>query len=366
MLRDGALIEKVAVRAYTIPTDSPEADGTIAWDRTTIVIVEVEAGGERGLGYTYASAAAAQVVRDVLAPTILHQDVFAIPKLWKAMIAIVRNMGLRGVCANAISAVDTALWDCKARLLNVPLARLFGMARDSVAVYGSGGFTTYSDERLATQLHDWVHEDGCRWVKMKIGTERQRDPQRMRIAREAIGDNAHLISDGNGAFDLKTALAMADQAADCGVVWFEEPVTSDELEGLCFLKNRVAAGMQIAAGEYGYDPFYFKRMMDADAVDVIQADATRCLGYSGFLEAATLADAYPMPLSAHCAPALHLPVCCAAPRFKHIEWFYDHARIEKMFFDGAPEIRHGEIAPDLSRPGHGLTLKRADAERFAL
>jgi L-alanine-DL-glutamate epimerase-like enolase superfamily enzyme len=363
---EGARIEKVEVRAYTVPTDGPEADGTIAWDRTTIVIVEVSAGGKRGLGYTYASAAAAQIVRDVLAPTILQEDVFAIPKLWKAMITIVRNMGLRGVCANAISAVDVALWDTKARLLNVPLAHLFGLARDAVAVYGSGGFTTYSDERLATQFHDWVHEDGCRWVKMKIGTEKERDPQRMRVAQSAIGDAAHLMIDANGAFDTKAALAMAERAAECGVVWFEEPVTSDELEALRLLRNRAPAGMDIAAGEYGYDPFYFKRMMDAGAVDVLQADATRCLGYSGFLEAAALADAHPLPLSAHCAPALHLPVCCAAPRFKHIEWFFDHARIEHMFFDGAPSISDGEIAPDLSRPGHGLILKQADAERFAI
>jgi L-alanine-DL-glutamate epimerase-like enolase superfamily enzyme len=143
-------------------------------------------------------------------------------------------------------------------------------------------------------------------------------------------------------------------------------VPSDDLEGLALLRQRAPAGMEIAAGEYGYEPFYFRRMLQTDAVDVLQADATRCGGYTGFLKAAALADAYSRPLSAHTAPALHLPVCCAAPRLRHLEWFHDHARIEHLLFEGAPHPRDGEIRPDLSRPGHGLTFKSTDAERFAI
>jgi L-alanine-DL-glutamate epimerase-like enolase superfamily enzyme len=281
------------------------------------------------------------------------------------MVAAVRNLGWRGVCANAIAGVDTALWDLKAKLLGLPLAHLLGEERTSVPIYGSGGFTTYNDGRLREQLGNWVARDGCRAVKMKVGSEPDHDLDRARVARDAIGD-AELYVDANGALTCKQALHFAEAYADLGVTWFEEPVSSDDLAGLHLLRERAPAGMDIAAGEYGYEPFYFRRMLDAGAVDVLQADATRCCGITGFLRVAALADAHGLPLSAHTAPALHLPVACAAPRLKNIEWFHDHARIEHMLFDGAPVPKGGAIAPDPSRPGLGLAFKEADAHRFAL
>jgi L-alanine-DL-glutamate epimerase-like enolase superfamily enzyme len=358
------IIDRVAASAYTVPTDAPETDGTIAWDRTTIVIVNVSAGGRTGLGYTYSSAAILNLIRDVLVPLLRGEDAFAISRHWNAMVAAIRNLGRRGLCATAIAAVDVALWDLKARLLDVPLAHLFGIQREAIPIYGSGGFTCYSRERLQEQLGGWVDRDGCRWVKMKIGTEPERDPGRMQDARAAIG-TAGLMIDANGALPRKAALKLAEQAAALDVGWFEEPVSSDDLDGLRLLRDRAPAGMEIAAGEYGYDSFYFRRMLAADAVDVLQADATRCCGYTGFLQAAALAEAHGLPLSAHTAPALHLPVCCTVSQLRHIEWFHDHVRIERMFFDGVPSPRDGVIRPDLSRPGNGLELKRADAERFA-
>jgi len=358
-------IERVNISAYVVPTDGPEEDGTFCWDRTTVVVAEIKAAGKSGLGYSYASAAAASVARDVLAPFLIDQDAFAIPRLWRSMLQAVRNIGSRGVCANAISALDVALWDLKARALDAPLARLFGPMRDTVPIYGSGGFTNYDNQRLAGQLGTWTHEDGCRWVKIKIGRDPESDPGRMRVARDAIGA-AELMVDANGALDRKKAVSVGQCARDFGVTWFEEPVSSDDLEGLSLVRKELPAPIEVAAGEYGYDLFYFRHMMEKACVDVIQADATRCCGYTGFLAVASLADAQPLPLSAHTAPALHLPVCCAAPRLRHIEWFHDHARIERMLFDGAPKPKNGAIRPDLSRPGHGLELKRGDAAQFAI
>jgi L-alanine-DL-glutamate epimerase-like enolase superfamily enzyme len=328
------------------------------------VIVEIEAGGTSGLGYSYTDAAAADIVNALLAKIVLGQDAAAVARHWTSMVAAVRNIGWRGVAACAISAVDTALWDLKARLLEVPLALLFGLERERVPVYGSGGFTSYSDDRLRKQLSTWVNDGGCRFVKMKVGTHPSKDVKRVAAAREAVGD-ASLFVDANGAYSWKQALRFADQFAELGVDWFEEPVSSDDLDGLRLLRDRVPAGMDIAAGEYGYEPFYFRRMLSAEAIDVLQADATRCCGYTGFLRVAALADAWGLPLSSHCAPALHLPVCCGAPRLRHMEWFHDHVRIEKKVFDGAPLLKDGMIAPALDRPGHGLIFKRRDAERMA-
>jgi L-alanine-DL-glutamate epimerase-like enolase superfamily enzyme len=358
-------IERVTASAFRIPTDAPEADGTIAWDHTTLVVAEVTAGGKSGLGYSYAAGEAAHLIETVLADVVAGEDAFAIPRAWDKMYGAVRNLGSRGICANAISAIDVALWDLKARCLDRPLVQILGASRDAVPIYGSGGFTSYSKAQLTEQFSNWVDDDGCRWVKMKVGSEPEKDVVRVKDARAAIGP-AGLFVDANGAYTRKQALEFAERFTEFGVSWFEEPVSSDDLEGLRLMRDRAPAQMEIAAGEYGYEPRYFRRMIDAGAVDVIQADATRCCGITGFLRAAAVADAATVPLSAHTAPALHLHVCCAAPRLRHIEWFHDHARIERMLFDGAPVPKHGMIRPDPSRPGLGLEFKRADAERFAI
>jgi L-alanine-DL-glutamate epimerase-like enolase superfamily enzyme len=123
--------------------------------------------------------------------------------------------------------------------------------------------------------------------------------------------------------------------------------------------------MEIAAGEYGYDPVYFRRMLEAGAVDVLQADATRCLGITGFLRAAALAEAFMVPLSAHTAPSLHVHPCCAVAPARNLEYFHDHVRLEGLLFDGVVAPKDGILHPDLGRPGLGIELKRADAARYA-
>jgi L-alanine-DL-glutamate epimerase-like enolase superfamily enzyme len=277
----------------------------------------------------------------------------------------VRNMGRQGLAATAISATDAALWDLKAKLLELPLCSLLGRVRDSVPIYGSGGFTTYSVEELKEQLTGWVERDGCRWVKMKIGTHPDEDPTRVGKTAVALGENATLFVDANGAYTARQALAMAETFAANRVGWFEEPVSSDDLEGLRLIRDRAPACMDIAAGEYGYERDYYRRMLAAGAVDVVQADVTRCGGVTGFLQVAALAEAHHIELSGHCAPALHLHAACAAPGLRHLEWFHDHVRIEHMLFEGAPLPKDGKIAPDVTRPGCGLAFKHKDAEKWA-
>jgi L-alanine-DL-glutamate epimerase-like enolase superfamily enzyme len=352
------------VSVFRVPTSSPESDGTFEWDSTTMVLVELTAGSTTGIGYTYGHACIAPLIRATFTPLIIGRDALDIESAWHRMVHAIRNNGRPGICSMAIAAVDAALWDLKARLLGMPLAKLLGMAREDVPVYGSGGFTSYDDAQLQAQLGDWVRE-GIGMVKMKIGREPERDPARVTLAREAIGERAELFVDANGAYTRKQALAMAERFREQRVTWFEEPVSSDDLEGLRLIRDRAPARMAITAGEYGYDDYYFRRMLEAGAVDILQADATRCAGITGFLRAAALAAAWNMPLSAHTAPALHLHVCCAVPNCHSIEHFHDHARIEQMFFDGASTPVDGKLAPDLGRPGMGLELKRADALRYA-
>jgi L-alanine-DL-glutamate epimerase-like enolase superfamily enzyme len=358
-------VERLEASAYKVPTDAPESDGTYQWQATTLVVVEVAGGGRSGLGYGYADTATATLIRDLLADAVGGRDAMDVPGAWAAMVRAVRNLGRPGIASMAISAVDAALWDLKAKLLDLPLASLLGRVRDSIPAYGSGGFTSYDDGRLRDQLGGWASR-GFTMVKMKIGRDPADDPRRMGVAREAIGPGVALFIDANGALSRKHALAMAEAAAGLGVRWFEEPVSSDDLDGLNLIRDRAPAGLDVAAGEYGYDLWYFRRMLEAGAVDVLQADATRCGGITGFLRASALCESRGLPLSAHCAPSLHVAACCASPPARHLEFFHDHDRIEHLLFDGAPRPRDGRLAPDLSRPGLGLDFKRADAARFAV
>jgi L-alanine-DL-glutamate epimerase-like enolase superfamily enzyme len=353
---------------YRVPTDRPEADGTFAWDATTIVLVEAVAeSGQRGLGFSYCAAAAAGVVHDLLAPAAAGRPVEDLGAVWQAMVGGVRNVGRQGIAATAISAVDVALWDLKARLAQQPLCRLLGARRESVPIYGSGGFTTYTELELADQLGGWV-EQGISRVKMKVGkdwgTKPDEDVARVKAAREAIGEEAELFVDANGAYSARQAVEQARRFAEHGVSYFEEPVSSDHLDQLAFVRSRVP--MDVAAGEYGYDPWYFRAMLRGGAVDILQADATRCLGITGFLEAAALAHGFGVPFSAHTAPTIHAQAGCAAPAIAHVEYFHDHARIERLLFDGAPSPTDGCLRPDPTRPGLGLEFKRADAARYAI
>jgi L-alanine-DL-glutamate epimerase-like enolase superfamily enzyme len=340
----------VQIDVVTVPTDEPESDGTLEWESTTIVIVRID----EGVGYTYCHAAAAVVIRDTLAP-LVQEDVRA---SWKAMNAAVRNMGRPGIASCAISAVDQALWDREARRHGVSLAELLGAAHDVVPIYGSGGFCSYSDDRLQEQLGDWA-ADGIPRVKMKVGRDPLRDPARLDAAREAIGDDVELFVDANGAYGRKEALAWAERyAVEWGVTWFEEPVSSGDLEGMRFVRDR--APVEVAAGEYAYTPEDVRNIVGC--VDVLQLDVTRCLGITGMLD---VANAFPVDVSAHCAPAISAHAFAAVPRLRHLEYFHDHVRIERMLFDGVPEREGGVLRPDRSSPGNGLALKVKEVQRWA-
>jgi L-alanine-DL-glutamate epimerase-like enolase superfamily enzyme len=360
------LIDRLDIETYRIPTDQPESDGTLKWDHTDVVIVQAHAGNRSGLGWSYAAPAAADMARSILKPAVMGRSAMSIEGAWQQMNHVLRNAGRPGAGLMAVAAVDVALWDLKAKLLGISLLDLFGAVRDEVAIYGSGGLTSYTEGRLAEQLGGWAGE-GIGRVKMKVGRDPAAELDRVRVARKAVGDGVKLFVDANGAYTRKQALAMGRRFADeCGVAWFEEPRSSDDLEGLRLLRDRGPAGMDIAAGEYGDTTTYFRRMLEAGAVDCLQADATRCGGYSGFFKVAALCDAFQMPLSAHCAPQLHAHIGCAISALRHVEYFHDHSRIDRMLFDGAIEPAGGSLRPDRGRPGHGMAFKSADAEPFRI
>jgi len=364
-MADQPEIQDVAAAVYVIPADAPEADGTLAWDKTTLVLVTAQAGGEEGSGWTYAAGAAASVVTDVLAGVVLGRNAFDITGASEAMTSAVRNIGRPGVAATAISAVDVALWDLKARLLSLPVADLLGRARQHVPVYGSGGFTSYDEQQTRDQLAGWL-ADGIGRVKIKIGESwggnEQRDLARVALAREVIGPDRELYVDANGGYTVGQAVRVGQRLAGHGVIWFEEPVSSRDLAGLAAVRRQVTA--DVAAGEYSWSLADSAAMIDAGAVDCLQLDVTRCGGITEFMRGAALAAAHNLQVSAHCCPSLHAHVGAAVPNLRHVEYFHDHQRIEQMLFDGAPKPEGGELTPDPAAPGLGIRLRHSDGERF--
>ena len=358
-------LRSLRAASYLIPTDLPEADGTLAWDSTTLVVVHAEAGGMVGTGWTYSTAAAGQVVTGVLAAVVDGRSVLDVPACTEAMYRAVRNLGGRGIAAAAISAVDIALWDLKARLLGTAVTALLGSA-GPVPIYGSGGFTTYDRKQLTDQLSGWVDDLRIPRVKIKIGESwghnEDRDLKRIALARAVIGPQAELYADANGGYTVAQARQVAARMAEHRVTWFEEPVSSDDLLGLAELRTQLEP--DIAAGEYSWSLADSAALLNARAVDCLQIDVTRCGGITGFIAAAELAAAHGLEVSGHCAPNLHARAAAGVANLRHVEYFHDHQRIERMLFDGALEPVTGALTPDPGEAGLGLELRVADAERY--
>jgi L-alanine-DL-glutamate epimerase-like enolase superfamily enzyme len=358
-------IKNMRVSAYKIPTDSPEADGTLQWNSTTLVLVEIEAADKKGIGYTYADESAAFLIEKKLKELVLRKNAMDIAGITGFLTRQIRNSGTCGISMMAISAIDNALWDLKAKIFDVPLCKLLGQVKEAMSIYGSGGFTSYNKKQLQQQFEQWASQ-GIGYMKMKVGTQPEKDVQRVKEAREVLKDDVQLMIDANGAYTVKQALQKAKEVSSYHVTWFEEPVSSDNLQGLHFIREQAPAQMNIAAGEYGYNLPYFEAMLHAKAVDVLQADATRCGGLTGFLKAGCLAEACQIPFSSHCAPALHLHAAVCLPSFFIAEYFHDHVRIEQLLFDGVPCAENGVLKPDVSRPGLGFEFRHRDAENYKL
>ena len=354
-------IQHFEVNAFTIPTETPESDGTAEWASTTLVLVRLRAQGSSGLGYSYAHECCAPFIRKTLFPILRGKGIFDVALLWREMNIAARNFGRNGIPSSAIAAVDAALWDLKARVVGISAVKLMGAVRENIPVYGSGGFTSYSEDQLCRQLEGWAAED-ISMVKMKIGREPPKDASRVAAARHAIGGETGLFVDANGAYTVKESLEKSGFFEEQNVTWFEEPVSAENLPGLQFIREHTQ--LEIAAGEYNYDLRQARAMCEAASVDVLQADATRC-GVTGFLQMAALCEAFEMPLSAHAAPAIHAHLCCAVNRARHVEYFFDHVRIEQMLFEGATiRHEHGRLRPDPASPGWGLEFKTKEAAKF--
>jgi L-alanine-DL-glutamate epimerase-like enolase superfamily enzyme len=329
-----------------------------------MVLVEVRAGGHTGIGYTYGDVSTAVLVESKLADVVTGMDALAPAAAWRQMSVQLRNAGQPGPGAMAMSAVDLALWDLQACLLDQPLFRVLPAFRDRVPIYGSGGFTNYPLSRLCEQVAHWA-ELGLPRMKIKTSRDPGADPERLTAVRKQAGDSVELFTDANGALNRKTALYWAGRfAAEWDVCWLEEPVSSQDVEGLHLLRDRGPGGLDITAGEYGFVLPDFAALLAAGAVDCLQADVTRCGGITGLLQVGGLAESHQVDLSGHCAPTVSTHAFCAVPTVRHLEYFHTHVRVEHLAFDGLPDPEDGALRPDPGRAGLGVEVRWPDLDPY--
>lgn len=343
------------VKSFSLPTKTPEADGTLSWNKTTLVTVELTENAVTGLGYTYADEATAHFLVEHALPVLrglASADHFRALEIVKKKF---RNLSNAGVSSLALSALDIAFWDLRARLLGISFADLLGKKRDSVPFYGSGLFMNLSEEELKAQIESF-RILGCRSFKMKIGAGYKEDLERVALVRSLVGEDAALFVDANGAYDPRTGLALAFELPRFGVSWFEEPVTSDDDTGMRFLRDHFPPSVRFVAGEYCHQDHDFLRLLARGLVDVIQVDATRSEGVTGALRASALAHAFNVPLSTHCAPLLSGNLGLVLDQLSIAEGFIDHLRLEEECFEHLGQFVDGAYYPGENQLGFGWEL----------
>ena len=330
------------------------------------VQIQTDAGFE-GLGVAAGIRANRAVIHDTLEPVILGRDPFATEQLWNEMYWRVRGFGRKGVAFQAISAVDIALWDLKAKAFGVPLYRLLGTAHDAVPVYGSGGWTNYSTEELVAEQQGYVN-NGHKRVKMKVGKDfgrsEREDIERVAAVRKALGDDIDIYIDANNGYYAKQAIRLSRVFEEYDIGWFEEPVLADDIEGLAAVSN--ATNIPVATGEHEYTKHGIADLIMRKGADIVQPDIGRVGGVTEWMKAAVLADGFNLPVAPHAYALFHLHCAMATPNLKVVEMLGAEENSNKHWFKEVPEQVNGMLKPFSDRPGFGLELDPDTVRNYSI
>ncbi|MDE2638183.1 MAG: mandelate racemase/muconate lactonizing enzyme family protein [Chloroflexota bacterium] len=313
--------------------------------------------GLEGLGVADGGRAAQALVTDSLKPLLIGQDPLYTEKLWDDMFWRLRGVGRKGLAFSAISAVDTALWDLKAKTFNAPLYKLLGAYTDTVPIYGSGGWTHFSVDELVAEQVAYV-ERGMKSIKMKVGKDfgksEREDIERLAAVRAAVGDDIEILIDANNGYYAKQAIRMAREFEPYRVGWFEEPVLADDIEGLAAIAR--AIDIPVATGEHEYTKYGFRELIARGGADIVQPDIGRVGGVTEWMKVAQLAQAFNLPVAPHAFQLVHLHVACATPNLRIVEYLGVSEEFDKLVYKEFPQPVNGMWSPYPDKPGLGLEL----------
>tara|TARA_B100000949_G_scaffold15701_1_gene12208 strand:- start:643 stop:1749 length:1107 start_codon:yes stop_codon:yes gene_type:complete len=320
-----------------------------------------------GLGMTYASPGVIDVIENSLKSELVGKDPLDIEQLWNDMYWKVRGYGRKGIAFCAISAIDIGLWDLKGKYVNLPLYKLLGAYTDSVPVYGSGGWTNFSEKELLEEMTRYV-SDGIPRVKMKVGKDfgssEREDIERVAAVRKIVGDDVSIYIDANNGYYRKQAIYMAKEFEQFQVGWFEEPLIPDDIDGMAEISK--ATSIPIATGEHEYTKYGFRDLISRGGADIVQPDIGRVGGVTEWMKVAHLAHSFNLPVAPHALQLAHLHVACATPNLKVVEYMNVSLEGDKLWYVDFPKQKNGYWSPFHDKPGLGLELDHYSVVKYQI
>src|SRR3712207_975596 len=320
--------------------------------------------GREGLGLGTVPASRG-LIEETLAPLLIGRDPLNHEMLWEDMFWRVRGFGRKGLAFCAISAVDIGLWDLKGKIFDAPLYKLIGHYTERVPIYGSGGWTHFSEDELVREQVGYV-ERGIPHVKMKVGKDfgkaEAEDLRRLAAVRKAVGDDVEIYVDANNGYYAKQAIAMSKRFEEFNVRWFEEPVLADDIQGLAEISR--ATTIPVATGEHEYTKYGFKDLISHGGADIVQPDVGRVGGVTEWMKVAHLAHAFNLPVAPHAVQLVHLHLACATPNLRVVEYLGVSEKTDKIWDTEFPEPKNGMWSPYPDKPGLGLELNPKAVEKY--
>ena len=355
-------IEAVRTDSYRVPLEHVLSDSTHGdiphFELVTVRVRDAE--GAEGMGYTYAvnsgGAAFAALIEGYLGPLLIGRDADETERLWQDMWWKLHYSGRGGHATSAISAVDIALWDLRARRVGLPLWRSLGGYDPKVPVYAGGIDLDFTIEALLEQA-DRFQAEGFRAIKMKAGRPSlSQDVERVRRMREHLGDEFPLMVDANMKWSADQAIRAAHAFEPFNLLWLEEPTIPDDVAGHVRVVRE--GRTPVASGENIHTLYEFSTLMAAGGLTYPEPDVTNCGGVTIFRKIGALAEAHNLPLTSHGAHDITVHLLAAAPNRTYME--VHGFSMDRFLAEPMPVVDGFTTAPE--RPGHGIELDWAALE----
>ena len=359
-----AVITHIELRMVDLAPKVERVDAIQSFvSQETPILTIYDSDGACGTGYSYTigtgGPSVMALLEHTLLPRLIGQDADRIDGIWRDLLYATHATAVGAITSLALAAIDTALWDLRCRKQGLPLWKAAGGSRDQIPLYSTeGGWLHLSTEALVDDALA-MQEQGFKGSKIKIGRPHiSEDAARLAAVRDAVGDAYEILTDGNQGFALSEAIRRAKVLEDFGVGWFEEPLKADDVAAHRELASRTS--VPIAVGESMYSLSQFKDYLQSGAASIVQVDVARIGGITPWLKVAHLAEAFNVMVCPHFLMELHLPLVCAVPNAKWLEYIpqldgitEDTMRIEKGM---------AHVSDD---PGLGITWDWARLDKMA-
>jgi L-alanine-DL-glutamate epimerase-like enolase superfamily enzyme len=357
-------VTHVKTRVLRTPADNPLVVG-LPESKDTREFVTVELGtdqGIEGLGVTFFGGALTPALKaavDALGQLVQGEDPMHVEAVAAKLRQAAGTAGPGGVFTLALSAIDTALWDIKGKALGQPVCALLGGLRDRVPTYASGALMRPHPVDYLAKAGPRLVGMGFRQMKMQCGSEATvaGSVERVRVMREAIGEDVDLMCDINQLWSVNQAIEIGKRIEPYHLFWLEDPVAHDDYQGLARVADNLTT--PIAAGEYHYGIRPFRHMLEARSIDVVMIDLVRVGGITQWMKVAGMAEAFNLPVVSHLIPEIHVHLVAAIPNGLTVEYMPWTLRL----FEETPVLADGKLAVP-KKPGLGLTFSAEALKRY--